>query len=155
VEIFTGLSIGIVVNSTGKVPSQKESDARKLLKQRLGEMSLGKLLGPIEERVTFDDLAVDYLQDYALKGQRSSRWAQERVKHLQRYLSDRPHIPRLQEAQPRQGFVEYAEYWAIRECLPHDYQDVLDFGYYSGWRCGEIGKPEWQGVDLKAGVVRL
>jgi hypothetical protein len=55
--------------------STKESEARKLLKQRLGEMGLRNLLGPIEERVTFDDLAVDYLQDYAFKEQRSSRWA--------------------------------------------------------------------------------
>jgi hypothetical protein len=45
--------------------SAKESEVRKLLKQRLGEIGLGKLLGPIEERVTFDALAADYLQDYA------------------------------------------------------------------------------------------
>jgi hypothetical protein len=66
--------------------STREPDARKLLKKRLGEIGLGKLIGPTEERVTFDDLAADYLQDYALKGERSSRWAKERVKHLQRYF---------------------------------------------------------------------
>ncbi len=66
--------------------STKESEARKLLKKRLGEMGLGRFLGPTGERVTFDDLAADYLQDYALKGERSSRWAKERVKHLQRYF---------------------------------------------------------------------
>jgi len=34
--------------------------------------------------------------------------------------------------------MEYAEYLAIREHLPKDYQDVLDFGYSSGWRRSEI-----------------
>src|SRR4029453_6810865 len=70
-------------------------------------------------------------------------------------LSGRPHIPRLREAGPRQGFVEYSEYRAIREHLPPDYQDLLDFGYHSGWRKGEILHLEWRDVDREAGVVRL
>ena len=70
-------------------------------------------------------------------------------------LSTRPHIPRLPEAQPRQGFLEYAEYLAIRAHLPPTYQDVLDFGYHSGWRRGEIVKLEWKDVDRAASVIRL
>ena len=64
--------------------STKEADARRLLKKRLGEIGQGKLIGPTEERVTFDALAADYLQEYTLRGARSLRWAKERVAHLGR-----------------------------------------------------------------------
>lgn len=185
--------------------SDREADARRLLRKRLGEIGRGKLVGPIEERVTFEDLATDYLQDHALKGPRASRWAKARVAHLRHHfgldraldittpriraftqarleegatpatvnrdlaalsrmfslavqagrLSARPHIPRLQEAPPRQGFMEVSEYLAIRGHLPVDYQDVLDFGYHSGWRRAEILRLEWRDVDRGAGVIRL
>jgi integrase len=185
--------------------SDRESDANRLLKKRLGEIGRGRLVGPTEERLTFDDLVADYLQDQALKGTRSSRWAKERVAHLRAFfgmdraldittdriraytqarlqegaasatvnrdlaalsrgfslaiqagrLTARPHIPRLREAQPRQGFMEFNEYLAIRDQLPADYQDALDFGYHSGWRRGEIFQLEWRDVDRAAGVIRL
>ena len=44
--------------------SENENQARKLLKQRLGEMSRGHLIGPSEERLTFEDLAKMLLTDY-------------------------------------------------------------------------------------------
>jgi hypothetical protein len=37
--------------------SQKESDAKRLLKKREGEISLGKLPGVYFDRVRFDELA--------------------------------------------------------------------------------------------------
>ncbi len=185
--------------------SNRESDAGRLLKKRLGEIGRGKLVGPTEERVTFEDLASDYLRDHTLKGGRSLRQAKARVAHLRRYfgpdravdittariraymearldegatpatvnrdlaalgrmfslsvqagqLSVRPYIPRLPEAHPRQGFLEYSEYLAIRAHLPSAYQDVLDFGFHSGWRRGEILRLEWKDVDRGAGVIRL
>ena len=185
--------------------SNREGDARRLLKKRLGEIGRGKLVGPSEERVTFEDMASDYLRDHTLKGGRSIRQAKPRVAHLRRYfgldravdittariraymearleegatpatvnrdlaalgrmfslavqavrLNARPHIPRLPEGQPRQGFLEYSEYLAIRAHLPPTYQDVLDFGYHSGWRRGEIVTLGWKDVDRGAGVIRL
>jgi integrase len=185
--------------------STKESDARRLLKKRLGEIGRGRLVGPTEERLSFDDLARDLLNDYEIKGQRSLQTVKERVAHLRRYfgvdravdittprirsyaqarlqegatpgtvnrdlaalsrmftlaiqaarLTARPHIPKLEEAAPRQGFFEHDEYVAVRLNLPAAYQDVLEFGYYSGWRHGEILGLEWSDVDRAAGVIRL
>jgi integrase len=70
-------------------------------------------------------------------------------------LSRRPYIPRLPEALPRTGFMEHSDYLAIRVHLPAEDQDVLDWGYYSGWRRGEVLGLEWSDVDRPAGVVRL
>jgi hypothetical protein len=68
------------------VRSNRERDAIKLLKKRMGEIGRGRLVGPSEERLTFEELAADYLQEQALKGARSSRWAGERVAHLRAFF---------------------------------------------------------------------
>ena len=73
-----------------------------------------------------------------------------------RQLAERPVFPeRLEENGPRQGFFEHAEHTAVRQQLPAPYQDVLDFGYYSGWRKREILDLRWDEVDESGGVVRL
>jgi integrase len=68
-------------------------------------------------------------------------------------LGRRPHVPKLLEAPPRSGFVSHRQYLAIREHLISDYQDVLDFGYYTGWRKGEVTSLEWR--DVEGEVIRL
>lgn len=67
-----------------------------------------------------------------------------------------PSFPsRLEESSPRQGFFEHAEYLAVRAQLAPEYQDVLDFAYYSGWRRGEIVGLTWREIDSSGGVIRL
>jgi integrase len=186
--------------------SAKKVDADKLLKRRLGEIGRGRLIGPSEEKITFEMLAADFETDRGLRGPRSLRDAKERTAHLKGFfgldlaldvttprireyirarrdddhakpatinrelaalsrmfnlavqacrLSTRPHVPRLPEAQPRQGFFEHAEYLALRKHLPAAYRDVLDFGYLTGWRKSEILSLEWRDVERAAGVIRL
>lgn len=48
--------------------STRESDAVRLLKQRIRELGSGRFVGPQEERVTLSDLAAGYLDDYKLHG---------------------------------------------------------------------------------------
>lgn len=186
--------------------STKRMDAVRLLRRRLEEIGRGRLVGPKEERVTFEDLKADYLRDYEVRGLRSKETAEARAKHLEAFfdearaldittdrirayqadrlqqgaqaatvnrevaalarmfhlavkagrLSSCPAFPeRLEENPPRQGFFEHGEYQAIREHLPPDYQDVLDFAYYTGWRRREITELTWAEVDLAGGVIRL
>ena len=60
--------------------SEKESEARKLLKRRLGEIALGRFIGPDAERVTIRELAEDYLTDYRINARKSLDKAERMVK---------------------------------------------------------------------------
>src|SRR3989338_4432227 len=62
--------------------SESEAQARKLLKKRLGEIGRGRLIGPVEEKVTFEEMAQDFLRDYETNGKRSVRSARLSVSHL-------------------------------------------------------------------------
>lgn len=63
--------------------STNETAAVRLLKKRLGEMGRGKLIGPSEERVTFEGMAADLVRDYEITGKRSSATLQYQLRHLQ------------------------------------------------------------------------
>src|ERR1700722_3072121 len=62
--------------------SESESQARKLLKKRIGEGSTGQFLGPNEERVTFEDMADALVIDYEINKLRSIRSLKLSIKHL-------------------------------------------------------------------------
>ncbi len=64
--------------------SEKKSQAKKLLKKRLGEIGRGLLIGPKEEKITFEDLALGIKQDYEINGRRSMRSITGSIKHLER-----------------------------------------------------------------------
>lgn len=65
------------------VKSKKEADAKRLLKKREGEISGGKLPGIYFDRVTFDELAKDFLTDYSINGKDVVR-GELNVRHLKR-----------------------------------------------------------------------
>ncbi|MFY9912834.1 MAG: site-specific integrase [Candidatus Sulfotelmatobacter sp.] len=63
--------------------SQRLSDAKRLLKRRVGEIGTGNLIGLETRRVRFEDLAQDFLNDYRANGRKSLVWAQRRIEqHL-------------------------------------------------------------------------
>ena len=66
--------------------SENESQARKLLKQRVGEMSRGHLIGPSEERMSFEDLANILLTDYEINGKRSIESIRLSIRHLREFF---------------------------------------------------------------------
>jgi integrase len=66
--------------------SDNESTAKKLLKKRIGEVAQGRLVGPNQDRITFDDLAQLLLADYQINARRSSRSARLSINHLRKFF---------------------------------------------------------------------
>ena len=73
--------------STKAMGSKGETLAGKLLKKRLGEIGRGRLIGPTEEKVTFEAMATDLVNDYKTNGKRSVRSAELSVHHLRAHFT--------------------------------------------------------------------
>jgi integrase len=68
--------------------SSKESEAKKLLKKRLGEAALGKPVGPDIEKTAFEDLAAMIVADYKANGRRSLARLEDAIAHLREFFED-------------------------------------------------------------------
>lgn len=68
--------------------SRKKGAAVKLLRKRLAEMGSGKLVGPSEEQVTFEDLRQLHLTDLKANGRRL-KWARTAWKPLAAFFGGR------------------------------------------------------------------
>jgi integrase len=66
-----------------------------------------------------------------------------------------PHIPKLEEDNVRQGFLEAEQYRALREALPEHLRCLLVVGYHLGLRLGTLRRMKWSQVDLEAGTIRI
>jgi integrase len=66
-----------------------------------------------------------------------------------------PHIPKLEESEPRQGFIEQEQYELLLAHMPEHLKCLLVVGYHFGCRLGEFRKLRWDQVDLGAGEIRL
>jgi integrase len=64
--------------------SESESQARKLLKKRLGEIGSGKLVGPVEEKVTFEEMTQDLLRDYEVNKRKAVKIIEYPINHLRK-----------------------------------------------------------------------
>ena len=64
--------------------SKKKMVASMLLKQREGDISQGKIPGIYFERVTFEDLAKDFLRDYVINERKSIVKAKASINHLKK-----------------------------------------------------------------------
>ena len=74
--------------------TDKKMVATEILKQREGDLAKGKLPGVHFDRVTFEDLSKDFLQDYRLNQRKSLERAEVSLKHLKKHFGDFkvPHI---------------------------------------------------------------
>jgi integrase len=68
--------------------STKESDARRLLKKRLGEIAIGRFIGADAERVTIRELAEDYLNDYRVNDKKSLDKAVRCANRINEFFGD-------------------------------------------------------------------
>lgn len=66
--------------------SEKETEAKRLLKSREGSVADGKFYGLKIERITFDELAEDLLNDYRINARKSLDRVELSVKHLKKFF---------------------------------------------------------------------
>jgi len=66
-----------------------------------------------------------------------------------------PHIPKLEEDNVREGFVEDVQYRALLKHLPTHLRCLLVVGYHVGCRIGELRQIRWSQVDFAAGEIKL
>ncbi|HXY40724.1 MAG TPA: site-specific integrase, partial [Vicinamibacteria bacterium] len=70
-------------------------------------------------------------------------------------LAVRPDFSLIRENNARRGFINESQMEAIRQHMPEDFQGLVTFLFYSGWRVGEALGLEWSRVDRDIGVIRL
>ena len=66
--------------------SRRKVDADRLLKLREGQIVTGQFAGLRVERITFDELAEDLLNDYRVNGRKSLDRAERSVRHLEGFF---------------------------------------------------------------------
>jgi integrase len=66
-----------------------------------------------------------------------------------------PYIPRLDEDNVRQGFIERPQYEALLAELPVNLKALFVSGYHVGARKGELRKIQWAQVDFDARLITL
>jgi integrase len=66
--------------------SARRADAVKLMRRRMGEMGMGRLVGPHAERVTAEDLFGMLRDDYIVNGRRSLKRAEVSLAHLRAFF---------------------------------------------------------------------
>jgi integrase len=66
-----------------------------------------------------------------------------------------PKIPKLEEDNARQGFLEPDEYEKLLSELPERLKALFVCAYHLGGRKGELRKLQWEQVDLDGGVIRI
>jgi len=75
--------------------------------------------------------------------------------YQKRLIAHPPYVELLQEAPPRDGFVELPQFEALVKNLPARFKPLAYFLYFCGTRKEEALAIEWSQVDLKEGVIEL
>jgi integrase len=99
--------------STG---TDKETEAKRILREKEGDIAAGRPVVPHADRVRFEELAEDFLNDYRVNRKRSLDRAERSVKHLTRYFAGwkainistpavRAYIAKRQEEEAENGTI--------------------------------------------------
>ncbi|MGD8391880.1 MAG: site-specific integrase [Desulfobacterales bacterium] len=106
--------------------SEKEADAKRLLKKREGEISNGKLPGIYFDKVRFDELAEEFLVDYRINRKKSLKRAEHSVDQLKKVFEGirivditTPRIGAYIEDRMKLICNECKEKSVTQDCCPH------------------------------------
>ena len=59
----------------------------------------------------------------------------------------------LPESEPKEGFLEDDDFYALLENLPEHLKGLVEFAYWTGWRLGQIRKLKWSMLNLNERVI--
>jgi integrase len=115
--------------------TDKENVAARLLRQRLGEVTRGPLVGPVAERVTLDEMRAVLISDYRLRGNRSLATAEHFAGNLIAHFGERcralditsDKVARYAETRQRDG-LSNASINRETACLRHMFNLMVKAG---------------------------
>ena len=71
-------------------------------------------------------------------------------------VSSVPYVPLLKAENARQGFLNRADFEAVKANIPDaDVRDFVEWGFWTGMRKGEIAKLTWDMLDRETWTLRL
>lgn len=107
----------------------------------IGDVTVRRIDLYKKQRLTMQRSGVTINRELQLLGQAL------RLAHKRELIVRVPPIQKYREDNVRQGFFEHEEFLGVLNYLPDDLKDYVAFGYYSGWRKGEITALEWRDID--------
>lgn len=94
--------------------STKESDAKRLLRKREGEIAVGKLPGIYFDKIKFDELADDLIADYEINGKKTLTRIKQCISHLRKFFGGSKitsiDTPRIRE------YIKERLQWTCKDC---------------------------------------
>jgi integrase len=163
----------------------KETEARRILKEREGRVAAGQPVLPRADRIRYEEAARDLREHYQVTGSRNLEEAGARFLHLDAHFTSRrlaaigpadatAYARRRQEKgasngtinrelailnrmlRLAQGFFEREPFEIVRRNLSPDLQVAVTIAHTFGWRMqSEVLTLELRQVDLGAATIRL
>ena len=93
----------------------KKMVASKLLKRREGEIAQGKAPGIEFDRITFDELAADYIRDYEINEKKSLAKAKQSIAHLTEEFGGAK-VPEITTMRIQDRYIPNRKMWFCEKC---------------------------------------
>lgn len=146
------------------VETHYRTEGRKSLRRAMGAFKhLERLLGRHEARALSYAVVGAYIAKRQEEGAANSTIRKElaalglslKLAHLAGRIGKVPVLPSLSVSNTRTNWLDEPEIQALRDALPDDYADAVEFAAWTGWRKSEVFGLTWDRVDWSAGEVRL
>jgi len=144
----------------------EDYDVRGVAQAYIAALKVKSILNPKLGDIKAAKLTTEQIKDYIRDRQKSvkpstvnrelgmlHRAYQLGYQHEPPLVSRVPRFPKLQEGEPRKGFLKPELYRKLLVELPEDLRLLFVVGYHVGLRKGALLRIKWEQVDLKASCI--